>query len=148
MRKLSIITFLTLDGVMQAPGVPTIYTGKNAPKLLGKHLTGFPNKELRNLLQKHSLFTKLKNLNFTCKFINAFRPIFFTTPEIFLNLHMSATTEMNKYAGYDFSDFQDIKNENALYHDFSNEENRKLGFDLPLFSSDKAGEILVRESEI
>jgi 2,3-bisphosphoglycerate-independent phosphoglycerate mutase len=142
-----------IDAQLGVPGLPqsatghsTIYTGRNAPELIGKHLTGFPNKELRYLLEKHSLFVKLKNLDFTCKFINAFRPIFFTTPEIFSNLHMSATTEMNKYAGYDFSDFQDIKNEMALYHDFSNEENRNRGFDLPLFTADKAGEILVRES--
>jgi len=143
-----------IDAQMGIPGLPqsatghtTIYTGTNAAKLLGKHLTGFPNKELRNLLQKHSIFVKLKNLDFTCEFINAFRPIFFTTPEIFSNLQMSATTEMNKYAGYDFSDFQDIKNEKALYHDFSNEENRNKGFDLPLFTADKAGEILVHKSD-
>jgi len=142
-----------VDAQMGVPGLPqsatghtTIYTGRNAPKLLGKHLTGFPNKDLRDLLQKYSLFIKLKDFGNSCKFINAFRPIFFTTPEIFSNLHMSATTEMNKYAGYDFSNFQDIKNEKALYHEFSNEENRNKGFDLPSFTADKAGEILVRES--
>jgi len=139
---------------MGVPGLPqsatghtTLYTGINTPKLLGKHLTGFPNKELRQLLHKHSLFVRLVNIGYKCKFINAFRPIFFTTPEIFSNLPMSATTEMNKYAGYEFSNFHDIQHEKALYHDYSNDENRKKGFDLPYFSADKAGEILVRESD-
>jgi hypothetical protein len=142
-----------IDAQMGVPGLPqsatghtTLYTGKNAPQLLGKHLTGFPNKDLRQLLEEQSLFIVLKNIGFKSKFINAFRPVFFTTPEIFSNLHMSATTEMNRYAGYDFSDFHDIRDEKALYHDFSNRENRCKGFDLPLFSADKAGEILVRES--
>jgi 2,3-bisphosphoglycerate-independent phosphoglycerate mutase len=85
-----------------ATGQTTIYTGINAPKKLGKHLTGIPNRELRELLRKFSIFVILKNEGFKCKFMNAFRPIFFTTPEIFLNLHMSATTEMNRYAGNEF----------------------------------------------
>lgn len=143
-----------IDAQMGIPGLPqsatghtTLYTGINAPKRLGKHLTGIPNRELRQLLRKHSIFIRLQNEGFKCKFINAFRPIFFTTPEIFLNLPMSATTEMNRYAGNEFSDFKDITEEKALYHDYTNEENRSKGFDLPLFSADKAGQILVRESE-
>jgi bisphosphoglycerate-independent phosphoglycerate mutase (AlkP superfamily) len=143
-----------IDAQMRVPGLPqsatghtTLYTGINSPKLLEKHLTGFPNKELRRILEKYSIFVQLQKRGFNCKFINAFRPVFFTTPEIFSNLHMSATTEMNKYAGYGFSSFDDIKDEKALYHDYSNEENIKKGFDLPLFSADKAAEILVHESE-
>jgi len=143
-----------IDAQMGVPGLPqsatghtTLYTGINAPKLLGKHLTGCPNEELRQILQKYSIFVQLNKNGFKCKFINAFRPIFFTTPEIFTKLHMSATTEMNKYAGYNFSDFHDIKSEKALFHDYTNKENRNKGFDLPLFSADKAGEILARESE-
>jgi len=141
-----------IDAQMGVPGLPqsatghtTLYTGINAPKLLGKHLTGFPNKELRGILKNYSVFVQLQNKGFTCKFMNAFRPVFFTTPEIFANLHMSATTEMNRYAGYEFSGFKDIKNENALYHDYSNKENIEKGFDLPLFTADKAAEIFVQE---
>jgi len=143
-----------IDAQMGVPGLPqsatghtTLYTGINAPKILGKHLTGFPNKKLRQILQKNSVFVQLKKNGFKSKFINAFRPIFFTTPEIFANLHMSATTEMNKYAGCSFSDFHDIRKKKALYHDYTNEENRNKGFDLPLFSADTAGNILIDESE-
>lgn len=143
-----------LDAQMGIPGLPqsatgqtTIYTGINAPKKLGKHLTGIPNRELRELLRKFSIFVILKNEGFKCKFMNAFRPIFFTTPEIFSNLHMSATTEMNRYAGNEFSNINDIRHGKALYHDYSNEEIRSKGFDVPHFSADKAAEILVCESQ-
>lgn len=143
-----------LDAQMGVPGLPqsatghtTLYTGINAPGLIEKHLTGFPNKELRNLLKTKSIFVQLKKLGFNCKFINAFRPVFFTTPEIFANLHMSATTEMNRNADYDFSSFNDIREERALYHDFSNKENIQKGFDLPKFSEQKAASILSSQSK-
>jgi bisphosphoglycerate-independent phosphoglycerate mutase (AlkP superfamily) len=142
-----------IDAQMGVPGLPqsatghtTLYTGINAPKLIQKHLTGFPNKELRQILKQYSVFVQLKNKGSKCKFINAFRPVFFTTPEIFSNLHMSATTEMNRYAGYNFSSFNDIINGRALYHDYSNEENIKKGFDLPAFTADTAAEIMINES--
>jgi bisphosphoglycerate-independent phosphoglycerate mutase (AlkP superfamily) len=60
---------------------------------------------------------------------------------------MSATTEMNRYAGYRFSSFDDIKNERALYHEYTNTENIKKGFNLPFFGAEKAAEILVSQSE-
>ena len=143
-----------IDAQMSVPGLPqsatghtTLYTGINAPKLLQKHLTGFPNQALRKVLKQYSIFVRLKEKGFKGKFINAFRPVFFTTPEIFANLHMSATTEMNRYAGYRFSDFTDIKNERALYHDYTNAENIKKGFDLPFFNAEKAAEILISQSD-
>jgi bisphosphoglycerate-independent phosphoglycerate mutase (AlkP superfamily) len=143
-----------LDAQMGVPGLPqsatghtTLYTGINAPKHIDKHLTGFPNKELRKLLKTKSIFVRLKEIGFKCKFINAFRPVFFTTPEIFANLHMSATTEMNRYADYNFSSFNDIREERALYHDYSNEENIQKGFDLPIFSAQKAASILCNQSK-
>lgn len=143
-----------IDAQLGVPGLPqsatghtTLYTGINAPKLIKKHLTGYPNKDLRTVLKKRSIFIQLKKKGYMSKFINAFRPVFFTTPEIFSNLHMSATTEMNRYAGYGFSSFSDIKQEKALYHDYSNQENIEKGFDLPIFSADKAAEILIRQSD-
>jgi bisphosphoglycerate-independent phosphoglycerate mutase (AlkP superfamily) len=143
-----------IDAQMGIPGLPqsatghtSLYTGINAPKFIGKHLTGFPNKELRGILKKYSIFVQLQNEGYKCKFLNAFRPVFFTTPEVFANLHMSATTEMNRYAGYNFASFNDIKNEKALYHDYTNKENIQRGFDLPSFSAEKAADILIQESE-
>lgn len=145
-RKYALDAQMGVEGLPQsATGHTTLYTGNNAPKLINKHLTGFPNKELREQIKSYSLFVKLKNQGYRCKFINAFRPVFFTTPEIFSNLHMSATTEMNRYAGNEFSTFADIKNRRALYHDYTNEENIAKGFDLPSFSAREAAKILISE---
>jgi hypothetical protein len=123
-----------------------LYTGLNGPKIIGKHLFGFPNAELRKLLQEHSIFVKLQRKNISCRFINAFRPVFFTTPEIFQNLHMSATTEMNKYAGLPFSDFDQIRKKQALYHDYTNAELISRGFNVPALTAEAAADVLIRES--
>src|SRR5512147_1005511 len=42
-----------------ATGQTTILTGENAPALLGRHLLGFPNAALRDLLRRRSLFRVL-----------------------------------------------------------------------------------------
>jgi len=101
-----------LDSQLGVPGYPqsatghtTIYTGTNASALINKHLYGFPNADLRIVLREKSLFVHLTRQGLRCKFMNAFRPIFFTTPELFKDKHMSATTEMNKFSGLPFADF-------------------------------------------
>ncbi len=144
-----------LDAQLGVPGYPqsatghtTIYTGINAPAHINKHLYGFPNAELRSVLQDKSLFVILTRREFKCKFMNAFRPVFFTSPELFKNKHLSATTEMNKYAGLSFADFSQIMNKRALYHDYSNKELISKGFDLPSFSADQAAEIITGESQL
>ena len=140
---------LGVNGLPQsATGHTTLYTGINAARLISKHLYGFPNQALRDLLRKYSIFVRLKNQGYRCKFINAFRPVFFTTPEIFKNLHMSATTEMNRYCGFKFADFKQIKMGCALYHDYTNTEPREKGFNIPEFSAKKAAEILISQSEL
>jgi len=42
-----------------ATGQATLLTGENAPRLLGRHLLGFPNASLRALLAERSLFQRL-----------------------------------------------------------------------------------------
>jgi 2,3-bisphosphoglycerate-independent phosphoglycerate mutase len=139
---------LDVSGLPQsATGQTSIYTGKNAAMLIGKHLFGFPNQILRELLQKHSLFVKLTQLGYRCKFINAFRPIFFTTPELFKKMRMSATTEMNRAANLPFASFQDLRNKQALYHDYSNQILIAKGFDVQEISAHQAAGILARISE-
>ncbi|TFG96076.1 MAG: hypothetical protein E4H13_12580 [Calditrichales bacterium] len=145
--------FFPLDARMGVPGLPqsatgqtAIYTGLNAPEIIGRHLYGFPNRELRQLLQRDSLFIRLGKHGYKCKFINAFRPVFFTTPEVFSDRPLSVTTEMNRFAGLDFCDFEEIRAGRALYHDFTNSEILDKGFDVPACSAQTAAQILVSES--
>ena len=142
-----------LDALLATPGLPqsasgqtAIYTGINAAQLIGKHLFGFPNQILRRLLAGESLFAKLQAAGFSCRFINAFRPIFFTTPQLFTHLSMSATTEMNRAARLPFSTLKQVRKLQAIYHDFTNSSLIEMGFDLPFFSPQQAARILVGQS--
>jgi hypothetical protein len=147
-RRFLVDASLSIPGLPQsATGQTTIYTGVNAARLIGKHLFGFPNLTLRNLLLKESLFIKLQAKGLSCRFINAFRPIFFTTPQLFMSMSMSTTTEMNRLAGLPFSNLEQIRNGEALYHDYTNSNLLKLGFDLPLFSARDAAQILCEEGK-
>jgi 2,3-bisphosphoglycerate-independent phosphoglycerate mutase len=147
-NSFSLDACLGIKGLPQsATGQSTIYTGENTAKLIGKHLFGFPNEKIKQLLIKQSIFIELKSLGYCCKFMNAFRPIFFTSPEIFKDVRLSVTSEMNRAAGLSFSNIKDIKNRNALYHDFTNRELIEKGFQLPLFGFNDASKILIEQSK-
>ncbi len=126
-----------------ATGQTTIYTGENAAKLIGKHLFGFPNKQLQMILSRHSIFYDLILNGYKCRFINAFRPVFFTSPEIFRNIRLSATSEMNRANNLPFATIREVKKGKALYHDFTNNELINKGFDVPQYDAETAADILI-----
>jgi hypothetical protein len=139
---------LGVKGIPQsATGQTAIYTGVNTAKQIRKHLFGFPNLQLKKIIADKSIFSELISAGNRCKFVNAFRPIFFTSPELFENIRLSATSEMNRCAGLSFAKIQDIKKGSALYHDFSNQELIQKGFNLPIYNSRTAANILVELSE-
>ncbi len=143
-----------IDAQLSVPGIPqsatgqaTLFTGINAAKLLNNHLSGFPNKQLRELLAEHSIHVKLKNMGKRPAFINVYRPIFFEKGPEALIRFLSVTSIANWKADLQFFDFDHLLSGQAIYHDFTNLELIKRGFKVPLFSAEKAGQILVRASQ-
>lgn len=143
-----------IDAQLGVPGIPqsatgqaALFTGINAAKLLNTHLSGFPNKELRELLAKHSIQTKLKNIGKRPAFINVYRPIFFEKGPEALIRFLSVTSIANWKADLQFFDFDYLISEQAIYHDFTNVELIKRGFDMPQFTAEKAGKILANSSQ-
>jgi len=146
-KKYALDAQLNVNGFPQsATGQTAIYTGKNSAKLIDKHLFGFPNEELKELLATNSIFKKLISLKYKCKFLNAFRPVFFTSPELFKNIRLSTTSEMNRSVDLPFCTLEDIKSKQALYHDFTNSEIIDKGFQIPRFNAEIASSILVEQS--
>jgi len=143
-----------IDAQLGIPGLPqsatgqaTLFTGINAAQLLNTHLSGFPNKIIRELLEKHSIHIKLKNMGKRPAFINVYRPIFFEKgPEALIRL-LSVTSIANWKADLTFFDFTHLHSEQAIYHDFTNVELIKRGFAVPEFTAEKAGQILARASQ-
>jgi len=122
-----------------ASGQTTILTGINAPATLGFHKNGFPNRLLAELLRKHSVFLKLKQMKVSdLVFANAYTPQFFESEPRW----KSATTLAVEAAQLPFRTIEDLKARGALYHDFTNQILLERGFDVPLFSASDAAQIL------
>lgn len=124
-----------------ASGQTTILTGLNAPEFLGKHKQGFPNQQLRELIAEHSVFLQLKNKKVGPNvFANVYTPQFFET----VPRWKSATTCACEAAGIQFRRLPDLLGGFGVFHDFTNKSLVEKGFDVPIFSPEKAAENLFR----
>lgn len=122
-----------------ASGQTTILTGINAPKRLGYHKQGFPNEAMREIIADFSIFKQLEQLDIGPNvFANAYTPRFFSEKPRW----KSATTCAVEASGTSFRKLPDLLGRHALFHDFTNEHLRSLGFDVPLFSIADGAEIL------
>ncbi len=143
-----------IDAQLGIPGIPqsatgqaALFTGQNAAKLLNRHVSGFPNPPLRDLVAAHSIHQKLKSRGKRPAFINVYRPIFFERgPEALLPF-LSVTSIANWQAGLPFFDLDHLLAKQAIYHDFTNFELKKMGFDVPLFTAEQAAMILAQASQ-
>jgi hypothetical protein len=101
-----------------ASGQTTILTGVNAPALLGYHKQGFPNAAMREIIAEHSLFLQLKNAGiWPATFANAYTQRFFDERPRWV----SATTAAVEAADMQFRTIDDVKNDRAVYQDFTNQ---------------------------
>lgn len=154
-----------VDATFGVPGRPqsatnqtAILTGLPAPKMIGKHLLGYPNEALREILASHSMVKRLVELGRPAAFANAYpagyldalgvprRPS--TMPEVNIperakrRLRPSATLAAMAAAGVPVSTFQDAREGRALTHDIDGERARRRGFAVPPRSPEEAAEIL------
>jgi len=132
-----------------ATGQTTILTGENAPALLGRHLLGFPNPALRELLGRRSLYRRLAEAGRRAVFLNAYpafylRALGFDAPgeaEPLLpelaplptrrRVRPSATTVAFAAGGGPFRTFEDARAGRGLTHDLTGARAEALGFRLP-----------------
>ncbi|MDZ7414118.1 MAG: hypothetical protein ONB15_11395 [candidate division KSB1 bacterium] len=142
-----------LDATLGVPGLPqsatgqtALLTGVNAAQLLGRHLNGFPNGRLREVIAQHSLLKQVRERGYKVAFLNAFRPPFFDYDPFQIIRYLSVTTVCNLYAGLPFFDLDDLRARRCVYQDFTNESLRRRGHDVPLFSPTEAGTILARQA--
>ncbi len=144
---------LGLDAGLGLPGLPqsatgqtALLTGVNGAQAIGRHLNGFPNQALREILARSSILATIKRRGYDAAFLNTFRPPFFDyAPEDILRF-LSATTVSNLYAELPFFNLDDLAAERSVYQDLTGEALVADGFSVPVFSVEKAGEIIGRRS--
>lgn len=131
---------LGIEGRPQsASGQTTILTGINAPKHLGYHKQGFPNEALREIIAEHSIFKQLEDRGIGPNvFANAYTPRFFSEKPRW----KSATTCAVEASAMGFRKLSDLLGRKALFHDFTNDGLRSMGFDVPAFSTSDGAAIL------
>ena len=110
---------LGVNGLPQsATGQATIFSGVNAPRCLGAHLNGFPNRALREMLAEKGIFKQLKQQGYSCTFANAYRPPFFELLPLGLpGLHYSCSTLVTYYGDLPFHSLEQLREGKALYMD-------------------------------
>ncbi len=139
-----------IDAVLGVAGVPqsatgqtTLLSGVNSQGVLGKHLTGFPNEKLREILLEHSVLKSLVAKGWSAAFLNAFRPRFWELSRE-RQLTLSATTVANLAADLPFFGLDDIRAGRSIYQEMTNAELIARGFDLEPLAPAAAGRIAAR----
>jgi hypothetical protein len=138
---------LGVEGLPQsATGQTALLTGVNAPAVIGRHLSGFPTKTLKQILYEHSILKTLTDAGRNAAFINVFNPLFFEAIEQEISFRASATTLANMAASLPFFRVEDLFARRAVYQEFTNRLLIEKGFDAPIFEPGEAGEILARSA--
>ena len=124
-----------------ASGQTTILTGVNAPAQLGYHKQGFPNKPLLEIINAHSVFKQLRDADVgPVTFANAYSDRFFTERPRWI----SATTAAVEAAGMTFRNIADLKNDDAVFMDFTNRLLIERGVEVSVRTEEEAAEVLAR----
>ncbi|NLG88448.1 MAG: peptidase [Clostridiaceae bacterium] len=140
---------LGVSGLPQsATGQASIYTGQNAPKAVGRHISARPTSTLVEMVSKDNIFKMLINRGYTVTFANVYtrETLEKLGKEQDEMLKPSVTTLLNLSAALPFRTVEDYRNGDGVYHDITGEALREKGYDVPLITPEKAAENLYRLS--
>lgn len=141
-----------------ATGQTTILTGENAPRQLGRHLLGFPNAALRELLSARSLFRVLAAEGRRALFANAYPVVYLRAlgyeadgePEVVTvrrRVRAAATTVAYAAGGGRFLTWGNARQGRGLTHDITGQRANGHGAAIPRRTPEAAAEILLRLAE-
>ena len=155
-----------VDATFGVPGRPqsatnqaALLTGEPAPRLLGKHLLGFPNPALRELISRASIAKRLAAVGRSATFANAFPAGYLDaiglprragpaegTPPARLSRKWrpSATAWAMTAAGGRLRTLEDARAGEGLTNDLDGGRARAFGLDAPERGADDAAEIVWR----
>lgn len=133
---------LGIEGRPQsASGQTTILTGVNAPAAVGYHKQGFPNKALLEIIEAHSIFKQLKKAGVQpVTFANAYTSRFFAERPRWV----SATTAAVEAANMSFRTIDDVRNNNAVFMDYTNRILIERGEDIAPLTEREAAAVLAK----
>lgn len=153
-------TFGMAGRPQSASNQTALLTGLPAPRLVGRHVLGYPDAPLRALLQEHSLVKRLVAGGRRATFANGYpvaylralglphqasgEPEFEIPPRARRRLKPSATTAAFAAAGVPLRTLEALRAGEALAHDVTGARGRTRGLSLPRRTPDEAAKVFWR----
>lgn len=154
-----------VDTTFGVPGRPqsasnqsAILTGRPAPRLIGRHVLGYPNPPLRALLEEHSIVRRLTEAGVGATFVNAYPAGYLDAlglrrrpsasqdvvipPRALRRIRPSATTLAMAAGHVELRTFEDARRGEGLTHDIDGQGARRRGFQVPVRSPEEAADVL------
>jgi len=135
-----------LNATLGVPGLPqsgtgqaALFTGVNAPKLIGQHFGPYPPTTLHSLVEEKNIFRHLMSGGNSVCFANAFPKQFFDYVRTGTR-RLTVTTLSCRFAGVPLMEADSLRNNKALSADITRMRWPSLGYpDLPVISPAEAG---------
>ncbi len=126
-------TVLPLDATLHVRGLPqsgtgqtALFTGINAPLLVGKHFGPYPYSTLRPLIEAHNVFRRVQQAGLRPCFANAYPQKFFDYFETHLS-RLTVTTLSCRYAGIPLRREKELRDGRGVSADITREGWSRLG---------------------
>jgi 2,3-bisphosphoglycerate-independent phosphoglycerate mutase len=127
-----------------ATGQTALFTGVNAPALVGDHVTAFPTASLREVIAEHSLLKRAAETGARVIFANAHSERFWQMIRE-RKLRLGASTLTALAADVPIPSLSDLVKGKAVLWDITHEiASSHLNYDLPLVPAEEAGARLAR----
>lgn len=159
-----------LETTFGVPGRPqsatnqtALLTGEPAPRLVGRHVLGFPDLALREILLRASVVKRLVGAGRRATFVNGYPGGYLTAlglphaparvPEVVIpakarrRLRPSSTTLAFAAGEVPLRTLDQVRAGEAISHDVTGERGRGRGFDIPLRTPEEAAEVFWRAGE-
>ena len=146
-----LLSLRPVDACLGVPGLPqsatgqtALFTGVNAPALVGDHVTAYPTTPLRQAIAEHSLLKQAAEAGAQVTSANAYSEHYWTMVREG-ERRLSASTLTIMASGVPFRTLQDLREGRAVLWDITHEvATSHLGFELPLVAPEEAGTRLAR----
>lgn len=130
---------LGVEGLPQsATGQTALLTGINAPQVVGRHITAYPTRELREILAGRNIFRQVMEAGGQVTLANAYTPEYFDAVENG-RLRHGAITFAALSARVRLRTLDDLRKGRAVFHDLVNARPRTWGHMLQEITPAEAG---------
>jgi len=136
---------LGINGLPQsATGQTALFTGVNAPKVLGRHLSGQPTQTLKKIINNNSLFKELIDRGFEVANSNVYRKEYLKKMMDSKNKRYrpSVTSVMSISSGIKLKTVEDYTKGCGIYHDITGQILAESGYDVDVITPAEAAQRL------